>query len=107
VSDERARNAYKRKWERENYRGECASCGGDTSRPAYDRCVRCERERVRQQRVERAERIADLWAQGMTIKQIAPEVGMTPGSLNIEMTRIRQDGLVDLPLRRRERPVAP
>lgn len=50
-------------------------------------------------RLARWEVIADLWRAGMTIDQIACEVGSTPNSINVTVSRMRREGFADLPYR--------
>lgn len=101
---EKERNAYKREWERTRGRKACSICGqpmGAGSRSRRPReCQRCERQRRAAKRKERGERIAEMWRDGASMKEIAPAVGFgSVAALGIEMVRLRREQIVDLPFR--------
>jgi hypothetical protein len=62
--------------------------------------VACKARSLAEKRylLERAQKIAELWADGLTLKEIAPLVEMTRGGLGSEMARLRKRGF-DLPAR--------
>lgn len=71
----------------------CESCGrpcGKTSK----RCRRCFHEACEVKR----ERIVKLWATGLTMGEIAREIGTTKGSVSVQINTMRAKGY-DLPYR--------
>lgn len=85
--------AYDAAYDKE-HRGTCPSCGGDMSRGS-DECFGCIKERSAQ----RAECIIELWAEGKKTREIAVDLGITPGAVHQEIHRLRAQGR-DLPYRR-------
>ena len=73
--------------------GRCA-CGQRIS-DSGNICGTCKRSAAAERR---RERIAGLWAQGLTEAQVAAELGITHGSIRVEMARMRRAGW-DLPCR--------
>jgi hypothetical protein len=81
-------------------RATCETCGGlcgigSASGPPSRQCLACRHAA----RLEKAQTIARLWAQGASMREIATALGWTMGHLHGEMGRIREDGLADLPYR--------
>lgn len=68
----------------------CPTCGSPTS---LDQCRSCRQ-------MARCERIAALWRGGASLRGIAAELNTTPGSISVEMARMRADGW-SLPRRNR------
>jgi DNA-binding CsgD family transcriptional regulator len=94
------RRAYKRSWDRENYRGTCERCGGLTAHRHRGRlCRACEDQRRAEPVHARAERIVAWWAEGLTLAEIGARLGWSKGHLSMEMHRLRAKGY-DLPYRR-------
>jgi hypothetical protein len=62
--------------------------------------VACKARSLAEKRylLERAERIVELWAENLTMNEIATRVEMTKGGLGSEMARLRKRGF-DLPAR--------
>jgi hypothetical protein len=80
--------------------GTCA-CGNRI----YDGGGECGRCAVTTSHRARCERIAALWHDGATIAAIADDIGSTPGSVGVDIHRMRADGW-DLPYRRARKAVA-
>jgi ribosomal protein L40E len=100
----------KRAWERENDRGVCERCGATTGvgsgRRGNRNCKRCHNELRREARLVRAAEIERLWKSGASMYAIADELGWTRDALGVEMVRLRNEGLADLPYRRRPKHLA-
>jgi hypothetical protein len=101
---ELARNAYKRQWEKEAPRGNCEDCGDelgiDSARRGHRTCRTCYELRRAEVVDERARRIVEWWAEGLTLKEIATKLGWTLGHIAQEFDRLREKGY-DLPYRYR------
>lgn len=80
-------------------------CGKPKSVRA-DLCVSCRRALQDAAREERYQRLADLWAEGLTMEEIASEIGTTKNALGGELVRARAAGF-DLPFRRASAPREP
>lgn len=81
----------------------CLECGGPRSEGSV-RCRRCassERSEFFAQgaNMEKRRKIIDLYRAGMPIKDMARILGLTPGSLALQINRLRKYGY-DLPYRR-------
>lgn len=76
-------------------KNECA-CGRRKTRVSAT-CIDCYNERQRNH--EREARVVEMWAEGLSIGQIAEAVGTTKGSMGGKMVKMRRRGL-DLPYRR-------
>ncbi len=81
----------------------CSRCGkqrprpcGETARGKQGELCRDCRSVVRR---ERALRICAMWAEGLSLRQIAEAVGWNTNTLGVEMAQLRGEGY-DLPLRR-------
>jgi hypothetical protein len=97
---------------RAQYDGVCVDCGARTDGhdgpgKASLRCVPCanrhsiEAGRADMKRVRlRRERIEELWAEGLLMRQIAAEMNWSMDHLAIELHRMRRAGY-DLPYRRK------
>ena len=95
------RAAQKRAWD-EAHRLPCEICGVLTAKHAAevgDRIVRCSQHSAQREagRARRA-RIEKLWNEGLSMAEIAEEIGSTKGSINVEIVRMRGMGY-DLPYR--------
>ena len=107
--DSAARDVAFKRETRDRYAGSCADCGEPTSGKSYrdvsERCVECARHKRRGDDHERmaaeSARIRALRDQGLTIAEIAAEMGMTPGALGVKIHRLRRRGY-GLPYRRRD-----
>ena len=98
----KARNRERtRAYDRDYYathRDVCSVCGGDrVIGGAGDVCASCLADQVRQRR----ERTVELWRDGVTLREIADQLGWTVGHLAGEIHRMRETGW-DLPFRRAE-----
>lgn len=99
VSPERRigrRADQKRRWDRENG-GTCA-CGARRKWNARQ-CKSCRNRDKREGRERRRRAIAEMWERGASCRQIAAAMDSTPGSINVEVQRMRADGW-DLAFRR-------
>lgn len=85
-------------------RSTCA-CGASKS-PSAEKCYGCQRAVFAAGRHERYTRIVDLWGQGLSMEQVAAEIGTTTNALGGEMVRARAAGY-DLPRRRAVRSSVP
>jgi hypothetical protein len=98
------RAAAKRAWERENDRGSCDRCGAlmgvGSRRIGHTNCGRCYDELRREARLARATEIERLWKAGVSVSVMADELGWRRNSLQVEIGRLRSEGLADLPYRR-------
>jgi hypothetical protein len=89
------RAEQKRRWDRENNRGECGICGAVT----WNRKTRCGKHDVQHERAWRFRKaIQDRYLAGMPVAQIAAELGKGQTHVEVEMVRMRRDGW-DLPYR--------
>jgi DNA-binding NarL/FixJ family response regulator len=89
------RKEYWRRWN-DKHRPVCACgalCGNNRTR-----CRECWHRDRREARQSRRERIAEMWADGMTVRQIAAALDSTTNSIGAEMVTMRQEGW-DLPYR--------
>ncbi len=90
---------------RPDVRGFCTRCGGQmgaAKRKGIDGvCQSCRSELA----AERAELIIRRWGQGLSLRDIAAELGSTPGSVGVDIARLRGAGR-DLPHRRPRRVAA-
>lgn len=98
------RTASKRAWANENDRGKCERCGattciGHSRRSAGRWCADCYVAIQRERQQVRFDRIATLWAEGKTLKQIAAALDSTPGSIGVSINTMRAAGM-DVPHRR-------
>lgn len=100
--------AAKRAWEREHDRGVCVSCGEPTGIGAErkaaqfgfpGRCAVCRIAEENERVAERGHQIEALWAEGLTIAQVAERIGMSQEVAWVEIERLREKGF-DLPYRR-------
>lgn len=99
--DNAKRNAAKRAWEREHDRAVCpcgAAMGVGAARKGATVCRECHVEQVALGRAMRCERIADMWAQGCTLREIAEALDSAVHSIGASMSRMRAAGW-DLPYR--------
>jgi hypothetical protein len=80
----------------------CPECGGERDIRARV-CARCQRATWTKKRVERYDKLAALWAEGLTIKQLAVEFGKSENVMGGMICHARKAGW-DLPLRRPHRP---
>lgn len=100
MTNERKRNAYKRAWDREHYRGVCP-CGTQTARRANQVCGDCRREMVAVGAAMRRERIHELWHEGQSLQEIAQTLSLGNWrSAGVLVTEMRADGW-DMPYRHR------
>jgi IS30 family transposase len=106
----RALNRRRRAAKRENERTRrkaCPQCGepmGAGSAGPANRskgCVRCRRERERAARLVKAREIERRWRAGETAPEIAEALSTTPKTIQVEIFRLRREGLADLPYRRK------
>ncbi len=94
------RRAYKRAWDRENYRGTCERCGSTAGKRNRGRlCWPCNVERRAELVHARAEQIVAWWAEGRTLAEIGERLGWSRNHLGNEMHALRAKGY-DLPYRR-------
>lgn len=81
----------------------CVECGTPLTRNAVRaggvRCRECQHDRERRQRLARRHRIEYLWGLGRSLREIADDLGSTPGSVNVEITSMRREGGWDVPHR--------
>lgn len=85
-------------------RSVCA-CGAPKHRNAK-KCHGCQRTSFADARHERYGRLVELWARGLSMEQVADELGTTKNALGGEMVRARAAGY-DLPRRRAAKPSVP
>jgi hypothetical protein len=83
------RGEQKRRWD-EAARHRCA-CGA-LIWAKDDRCRTCYDAERRAARDLRRAMIADLWGRGATRRTIADAIGTTPGTIGVEVIRMRHDG---------------
>lgn len=92
----------KRAWERQQDRPACPSCGGPrgigSRRKSPGLCRKCRIEKESERVLQRAGWIVVWWAQGLTVAEIAREIGWSPGHTAQEIHRLRGEGF-DLPYR--------
>jgi DNA-binding CsgD family transcriptional regulator len=94
------RRAYKRAWDRENYRGTCERCGGVTAHRNRGRlCRACADVRRAEPVHARAEQIVAWWAEGLKLREIGERLGWSKNRANVEVVHLRAKGY-DLPYRR-------
>lgn len=79
----------------------CPECGGRMGFGSA-RCRGCYGHPSGPRVWERRALIVGMWAGGLSIREIAAELGSSPGAIGVDLWRFRQEGL-DLPLRRRPR----
>lgn len=91
----RARNARKREWEREQA-GNCADCGRPLATPRASRCEPCTREASRAAADERAERMIELRKQGLSNIQIGEREGVSRWAVATVLSRAKLAG-IDVP----------
>lgn len=89
---------------RQGGRRNCA-CGAEIS-PTAERCVECLHKAWAEATEARRARIAEMWADGHSMAEIAEDIGTTRNALSGEMVRMRRAGW-DLPFRRMNTPSAP
>jgi hypothetical protein len=100
-----ARHGYKMAWARAN-RARCPRCGAElcvgsrnpSNRP--DLCATCEREVKHERWLAKAQEVERLWAEGLKIREIAERFDSTPGSMQVTIARLREQGF-NLPYRHR------
>jgi hypothetical protein len=78
----------------------CPKCGAPTR---GKQCIPCLRGEQEVERNRRFDQLAALWAEGLTMEQIAEQLGTTKNALGGLMVRARAAGW-DLPLRRAAQP---
>lgn len=87
----KARNRERmRQYDREynaTHKGECWQCGGPTNR-RFDHCRACRSDEA-DRRARTAER---LWAEGLSLREIARELGTTKKTVSSLMNRWRREG---------------
>lgn len=77
----------------------CPKCGR-AIRNQRQQCLNCYRSEQKRERFERWARIATLWAEGVPMRDICPQVNrLTVNSLKVEMDRMKKAGW-NLPPRR-------
>lgn len=82
--------AYDREYDR-THRATCAQCGAPRSRRVNaDLCAQCVAERAQQ----RANRIVELYEQGVSLAAIASEFGCSRGTISVDLDRLRKNGRV-------------
>lgn len=89
-----------RRWE-QAHQGVCPGCGCGTYYKAI-RCQACEINRLHQQSGSRRRQIAEMWAAGSTLREIAESLGSSANSVGTEMVRMRKAGY-ELTWRRRRK----
>lgn len=89
-------NRNARKYMRRRRAGTCPVCARPTPRQGVKRCARCRREDRKWLRAE----IQHHWREGLSVAEIAAEVGVSPGAVSGQVARMRQEG-ESLPLRRK------
>lgn len=107
--DNAARNAAKRAWEREYDRKPCP-CGAPRGSGKHRRnpnglCRDCWMEVAAVGRAMREERIAEMWAQGLKLREIADALDSTLASIASTVSQMRKRGW-DLPRRKNWTPDA-
>ena len=98
---EAKRGPAKRAWENEHDHGRCpcgAQMGVGTARRGAKLCCACRDEVRSVERAMREERIAAMWADGLTLRQIAVALGSTPAAINVAIVQMRANGW-DVPRR--------
>ena len=99
---ESLRREAKRAWEHAHDRGTCP-CGAATTigakRQGVIHCAACEREMRKVGRAMREERIAALWLDGLSLKDIAIAIGSPGLQIGPFLAQMRAKGW-DLPYRR-------
>lgn len=97
---------------KESYAAPCVDCDAPTSgsegRREEPRCGPCAHRHIiasgeradMVRRVAKCQRIVALWHDGRTIRQIAAALDTTPGTIGVEITRMRREGW-DVPYRHR------
>jgi hypothetical protein len=100
VSERRigVRAEQKRRWDSDNKRP-CPECGDRSIWRNRDRCRVCWLDAKRARRDELRSRIAEMWTDGVSVRDIAERLDATVGAINVELTRMRADGW-DVPPRR-------
>jgi hypothetical protein len=89
------RGEQKRRWDRENNRGECEICGAATWKLAN----RCGRHDVQHDRAWRRKReIVQRYKAGESLRQIGEAVGSTANAVQADISRWRSAG-DDIPYR--------
>lgn len=94
IDPERAR-AYDRVYGA-THRSECERCGGDRPRGNHGGglCEACIQDDVDQ----KGKSLEEMWANGLTIKEICSRLGWTKGHFSVEIHRFREKGY-ELPYR--------
>jgi NMD protein affecting ribosome stability and mRNA decay len=95
----RRANAKRPDRDRDPYRP-CPQCGNPRKDRDAKLCLACARERDSAGRIERRDQIEVWWCQGLTMRQIAAQLGWDKNGLSWEMNTMRKAGY-DLPYRRR------
>jgi transposase len=80
----------------------CPVCGGPKDKKGMHR--ECYLDMMRAGSRERYLRLEAMWKSGKSIKQIAEDLGHTPGSVGMAINKARKAGF-DLPLRRKRETV--
>lgn len=94
-SRECARRASNRK---QSQGDTCPNCGGNKS-PRSVLCSECRHQQTDAEREERWSTIERLWAEGLSLKEVAARMNTTANSMGGEFVRMRAAGR-DLPKRR-------
>lgn len=70
----------------------CPECGGEMGGHGhrYDRCGECRTAALKAVTRERAEQIAEWWAEGLTWTEIRQRLGWSANRMSREMGRMRQ-----------------
>lgn len=94
AATERRRRAYKRRWESENYRGECY-CGASTHKRDRRRCARCEREHRQEVAALVLDVVQAMYEQGWPVSEMSAAFGHeTKGGVGPWLSALRRAGRV-------------
>jgi transposase len=72
--------------------GDSMGLGSSMKSKQTETCRRCRFTKLRSERETRRSRIAAMWNAGKTATEIAEALDSTPGSISVELTRMRHDG---------------
>lgn len=90
------RHEAKLAWAHEHDRETCPNCGGrmgvGSKRKHTRLCESCRRSAERTRVHKRRERIQALWNDGRAIREVAAVLDSTPGSIQVELVRMRKEG---------------
>jgi DNA-binding CsgD family transcriptional regulator len=99
--DNDRRSVAKRAWENAHDRGQCpcgAVMGVGARRHGYKVCRDCCAEMAHVERAWRMQPVYEMWHAGLSLREIAAQLGMAPGTVSFHVSTMRSEGW-DMPHR--------